>query len=103
MGMASGYAVFQDPEVNTMLKRVLNVWGEYLTLPDSRKCLGTDAHGWFGEVGKRELTDVANAATPFEKRREFEELFHCEPRERCHGFRSWDDFFYEKVSIWGGG
>lgn len=93
MGTASGYAVFQDPEVNAMLKKVLNVWGEYLTSGDSRRCLGTDAHGWFGKVGKRELTDVANAASQDGKMREFEELFHCDSREEYHGFRSWDDFF----------
>lgn len=30
MGTPSGHAAFLDPDVNRMLKRVLNKWGEYL-------------------------------------------------------------------------
>jgi phosphatidylserine decarboxylase len=93
MGTASGYAVFQDPEVNCMLKKVLNEWGKYLQTPDSRRCLGTDIHGWFGEVGKRDLEDIANGTSRDGKRKTFEELFHCEAKEKYYGYKSWDDFF----------
>jgi phosphatidylserine decarboxylase len=30
MGTPSGHAAFLDPDVNRMLKKILNKWGEYL-------------------------------------------------------------------------
>lgn len=41
MGTPSGHAAFLDPDVNRMLKKVLNVWGEYLQVSD----LGRSAIG----------------------------------------------------------
>src|ERR1700733_5449425 len=35
MGTPSGFALFLDPEVNAMLKKILNVWGEFLMSPAS--------------------------------------------------------------------
>ncbi|QDS77377.1 hypothetical protein FKW77_005756 [Venturia effusa] len=98
MGTASGYAVFQDPSVNKMLKKILNVWGEFLASPSSSNCLGTNKEGWFSEVGKRELEKVANEASPKQDRegttkKPFEDLFHCDPTQTHHGYKSWDDFF----------
>ena len=37
MGTTSGFTAFQDPRINAMLKKVLNVWGEYLCTGDSAK------------------------------------------------------------------
>ncbi len=90
MGTGSGYAVFLDPQVNQMLKRVLNVWGEYLKSPDSAKVLGTTSSGWFGLTGLKDLEDVANVGATSYK---FEELFVCDSSARYHGFTSWDNFF----------
>lgn len=40
MGTPSGHAAFLDPEVNRMLKKILNEWGRYLkvcaTCPSGR-------------------------------------------------------------------
>lgn len=91
MGTPSGFAVFQDPEVNAMLKKILNAWGDFLTHPDSAAVLGTGKTGWFGETGKRDLTAAANEAA--ETSLSFEKTYVCDPTKDHHGFTSWDNFF----------
>lgn len=122
MGTASGYAVFQDPGVNGMLKRVLDVWGGFLEGEGSRVVLGRGREGWFGDFGKAELERVANEASSFSYTYAppppitetggggegggneggggaepppltFEQLFHCDPSKEYHGYKSWDSFF----------
>lgn len=39
MGTPSGYAAFLDPQVNAMLKKVLNAWGDFLKSPTSAHVL----------------------------------------------------------------
>lgn len=91
MGTTSGYACFLDPEVNAMLKKVLNAWGAFLKSPDSAAALGSDPCGWFCETGINDLTYVANAAGATKLK--FVEIFNCNPALPHHGFKSWDDFF----------
>lgn len=91
MGTEAGFAVFQDPEVNAAMKKILNVWNEYLSSPASASVLGTDKEGWFSPTGKKALEDVANG--PKGTKYSFEELYQCEPDKEHHGFKSWDDFF----------
>jgi phosphatidylserine decarboxylase len=90
MGTRSGFAVFLDPTVNAMLKKVLNAWGEYLSSPESAAVLDTDPTGWFGEDGRKNLTEVANIGQTSSS---FEELFVCDSNAKYHGYKSWDDFF----------
>lgn len=74
-----------------MLKKVLNAWGEYLVSPESASVLGTDKEGWFGPQGMKALTDVANNGG--QTNYTFEEMFVCDPKDKHHGYKSWDDFF----------
>ena len=91
MGTASGFAVFLDPDVNKMLKKILNAWGDYLTSPKSAGVLKKDAKGsWFSPHGEEELTTVANNGTTKHK---FEDMFHCDTADPHMGFKSWDHFF----------
>ncbi|KAI4134702.1 MAG: hypothetical protein LQ347_001306 [Umbilicaria vellea] len=90
MGTSSGFAVFLDPEVNAMFKKVLNAWGEFLRSPASADVLGADSSGWFGETGVKDLASVANVG---ETSYNFEEMYICEPSAKHHGFKSWDGFF----------
>ncbi|EKG11070.1 Phosphatidylserine decarboxylase-related protein [Macrophomina phaseolina MS6] len=93
MGTPSGFAFFLDPDVNAMLKKVLNAWGEFLQSEDSAKqALSDQSSGWFSPTGKKELTAVANNAAGGTERA-FEELFECDPSKPYHGFKSWDHFF----------
>ena len=90
MGTASGFAVFLDPTVNAMLKKVLNVWAEFLLSPASAEVLGADSKGWFSETGVKDLTATANVGNTSYK---FEDLYVCDPTAEHHGFKSWDGFF----------
>lgn len=80
----SGYADVQ-------LKKVLDTWGEYLSSPESASVLGTDKESWFSPHGTKALEDVANAAAGTSYT--FEQMFHCDPKDKHHGYASWDDFF----------
>ncbi|KAJ5895615.1 hypothetical protein N7495_007306 [Penicillium taxi] len=93
MGTPSGYAAFLDPEINAMLKKVLNVWGDYLRSPDSANVLNDSEIGWFGETGRRDLTTVAKIGPTAAETLEFGQIFHCDPSAPNHGFKSWDHFF----------
>ncbi|KAK3400582.1 Phophatidylserine decarboxylase-domain-containing protein [Sordaria brevicollis] len=92
-GTPSGHAAFLDPDVNAMLKKILNEWGAYLKSPESASVLGNNRAGWFGEIGTKDLMEVANSAasTNYTK---FEDIFQCpDPSAPNKGFKSWDDFF----------
>lgn len=92
MGTPSGFAFFLDPDVNAMIKKLINAWGKFLTSEESAKqALGDDASGWFSTSGKKELTFTANAASGTEQ--SFETLFHCDSTRPYHGYTSWDNFF----------
>lgn len=93
MGTPSGYAAFLDPEINAMLKKVLNVWGDYLRSPASADVLNDTSHGWFGKTGTRDLTAVAKVGPTAATDLQFHEMFVCDPSAPNHGFKSWDDFF----------
>ncbi|KAK3689653.1 Phophatidylserine decarboxylase-domain-containing protein [Podospora appendiculata] len=95
MGTPSGHAAFLDPEVNRMLKKVLNRWGEYLKTPESAEVLGDHNSGWFGEVGRNDIMEVANA--PRKTSFTFEEMYKCEPSKKYYGYKSWNDFFTREV------
>lgn len=91
MGTPSGFALFQDPQFNSILKEILNEWGKYLQSFESADVLGTDSRGWFGPTGKNDLTAAANA--PLATSLDFEDLYQCDPHAKYHGFTSWDHFF----------
>ncbi|KAK4235335.1 hypothetical protein C8A03DRAFT_36810 [Achaetomium macrosporum] len=95
MGTPSGHAAFLDPDVNRMLKKILNQWGDYLKSPKSAEVVGDHKAGWFGEVGYKDLMEVANA--PNKTSFKFEEMYKCDPTKKYYGFKSWDDFFTRKV------
>jgi len=90
MGTPSGFALFLDPEVNAMLKKILNVWGEFLKSPASTYVLEKNSKGWFGEAGSKELVATANLGVGTKT---FEELFVCDSKQSHYCFKSWDDFF----------
>lgn len=90
MGTPSGFALFLDPQVNAMIKKVLNAWGEFLQSPPSAAVLDTHSSGWFGETGIKDLTATANVG---ESSHAFHDMFVCDSNAKHHGFNSWDQFF----------
>ena len=50
--------------------------------------LGDHKVGWFGEVGYKDLMQVANA--PYKSDHKFENMYICDPSAKHFGFKSWD-------------
>jgi phosphatidylserine decarboxylase len=48
MGTPAGFAAFRDQRINAMLKKVLNVWCEFLGSGGSRYVLNDSPTGWKG-------------------------------------------------------
>lgn len=90
MGTPSGFAAFLDPDINAMLKKILNAWGDFLKSPESAAVLDNSANGWFGNKGMADLTAVANVGGTTHA---FDKMFVCNPSAPFHGYKSWDDFF----------
>ncbi|KAI1499589.1 Phophatidylserine decarboxylase-domain-containing protein [Biscogniauxia marginata] len=95
MATPSGHAAFLDPDVNVMIKKILNEWGIFLKSPKSAEVLATHAQGWFSEHGKKELMEVANA--PLNTAHNFEDIYICDPFAKHYGYTSWDDFFTRQL------
>ncbi|KAI1841544.1 hypothetical protein JX265_013509 [Neoarthrinium moseri] len=95
MATPSGHAAFLDPDVNAMLKRVLNEWGKYLKSPDSAHVLEKHSEGWFGENAQKDVMQVANA--PLKTSHDFADMFVCDPNAPHYGYTSWDDFFTREL------
>lgn len=93
MGTPSGYAAFLDPEINAMLKKILNAWGDFLRSPASASVLNDSPSGWFGDPAYRDLTTVAKVGPTAAATLEFHQMYQCDPSARHYGFKSWDDFF----------
>lgn len=96
MGTPSGYAAFLDPDINHMLKKVLNAWGEFLKSPKSAYVLDDSPNGWFSPSGRKDVASVANVGVQTgqqQKSLTFEDLFVCDPSDPHHGYVSWDDYF----------
>ncbi|KOS36470.1 hypothetical protein ACN38_g12788 [Penicillium nordicum] len=93
MGTPSGHAAFLDPEINAMIKKILNAWGEFLRSPESADVLNDTSYGWFGETGRRDLTAVAKIGVLAETDLQFHDIYECDPTAPYHGFQSWDAFF----------
>ncbi|KAG0247353.1 hypothetical protein BG011_001635, partial [Mortierella polycephala] len=97
-----GYAAFLDPDINKMIKKVLNAWSAYLQSPDSAHVLNDSPSGWFGTHNRANLAEVARvgacsrSATIGNKALAFEEMFVCDPSAPYHGYKSWDGFFTRK-------
>ncbi|KAK8850325.1 hypothetical protein IAR55_004242 [Kwoniella newhampshirensis] len=95
MGTTAGFCAFQDPAVNKHMKKILDVWGKYLTSSESAQVLGNGKTDWFGSTGLSSLEDVGNLGgkTHFK----FHEMFECDLKAEHYGFDSWDAFFTRKL------
>ncbi|KIK54432.1 hypothetical protein GYMLUDRAFT_77133 [Collybiopsis luxurians FD-317 M1] len=80
MGTSAGLSAFMNPKVNTMFKKMFDVWAEFLGSPESRYVLNKEDNGWFGPLASKHMPD-------------FDNMFVCDPSADYHGFTSWDNFF----------
>ncbi|KAJ3793515.1 phosphatidylserine decarboxylase-domain-containing protein [Lentinula aff. detonsa] len=84
----AGYDLLRKVKLNTALKDLLNVWGDYLQGANSNNTLNESDEGWFGKLGLASL----------EKNRGiFNEIYECPDYAAPNrGFASWDAFFTRK-------
>jgi phosphatidylserine decarboxylase len=78
MGTPAGFSAYRDPRINTMIKKILTAWCEFLDSRDSLYVLNESPSGWKsaeaqGKVGMQQ--------------------FEHDPGEEHWGFGSWNDFF----------
>ena len=83
MGTPAGFAAFRDRRINTMLKKVLSVWCEFLSSGDSRYVLNDSPSGWKGEAARRAIGI---------------EQYQHDPADEYWGFTSWNDFFTRRLA-----
>ncbi|KAJ8473883.1 hypothetical protein ONZ45_g16135 [Pleurotus djamor] len=82
MGTQAGYAMFINPTVNAMFKKMFDVWTQYLTSYASTAVLTNADNGWFGPTASEIIPG-------------FTTTYVCDPEDPTGhmGFKSWDEFF----------
>jgi phosphatidylserine decarboxylase len=78
MGTPAGFAAYRDPRINAMVKKILNVWCEFLSSGDSLYVLNESTSGWKSEEAQRTVGM---------------EQYEHDPHDEHWGFSSWNDFF----------
>ncbi|EGX89680.1 phosphatidylserine decarboxylase family protein [Cordyceps militaris CM01] len=81
---ASGYAAFLDPEVNVLLKGILNEWAAFLGSRDSLVYVKNGSTGWLGKDSLAELESVANLEPG--TKASFADLFECDAEDEYYDF-----------------
>lgn len=82
MCMPAGYAAFRSHALNTQLQKILQVWGEYLSSPESCTYLNSESPGgWFCSDALKTI---------------HMEEFVYNPSKLYWGFNSWNDFFIRR-------
>ncbi|KAJ3563897.1 hypothetical protein NP233_g8637 [Leucocoprinus birnbaumii] len=86
MNTSAGLHVFTHQQINDQIKKILNVWAQFLSTPESRYVL-TDKHprGWFSPSALVSMCAGNDGS--------FETTYICDPSKEHYGFASWDDFF----------
>ncbi|KZP30152.1 phosphatidylserine decarboxylase [Athelia psychrophila] len=85
----AGYDLFRLPQFNVAMKKLLNVWGDFLSDPNgiSNTVLHSGEGGWFGKTAIAELELGTYPKT-------FNETYAIPDLNADHrGYRSWDAFF----------
>jgi phosphatidylserine decarboxylase len=78
MATPAGFAVYRDPQMNAMLKKILGVWCEFLSSRDSLYVLNDSPRGWKSEAAQQSVG--------------IDQYVH-DPEDEHWGFESWNDFF----------
>ncbi len=78
MGTPAGFAAYRDPRINSVLKKVLGAWCEFLSSRESLYVLNDSPSGW-------KCADAQRAVGI--------EQYEYDPHDEHWGFASWNDFF----------
>jgi len=77
-GTTSGFAFYRDPRVNSLLKKLLTVWCEFLSSPESLYVLNDSDTGWMSPAA-REVIGI--------------DQYQHDAGDPHWGFTSWNDYF----------
>ena len=77
----AGVAVFRDPRINAILKKILTAWCAFLGSADSLYVINDSPAGWKCPAARKELG--------------IEQFEHI-PEDEHWGFTSWNDFFIRR-------
>lgn len=89
----AGYDLFRLPRFNVAMKKLLNVWGDFLSDPNgtSNTVLHSGVGGWFAQTAIAELELGIYPKT-------FNETYAIPDLNADHrGYKSWDAFFTRKL------
>ena len=78
MGTPAGFAAFREQRVNAIFKKILTVWGEFLSSADSLYVLNDSPSGWKCAEAQRAMGM---------------QQYQYDPKDEHWGFASWNDFF----------
>jgi phosphatidylserine decarboxylase len=74
----AGFAAFRMDSVNAMFKKILDVWCEFLSGPDSLYVFNDGPSGWKSPAAAKAIGI---------------EQYQYDPQDEHWGFKSWNDFF----------
>jgi phosphatidylserine decarboxylase len=81
MGTPAGFAAFRHAAINSMFRKVLTSWCDFLSSPASLYVINDSPRGWKCAAAKK--------STKIEQ-------FQYKPREKHWGFASWNDYFIRR-------
>ena len=84
MGTPAGFAAFRNHAINAMFKKILHVWCEFLSGPDSRYVLNDGPTGWKSPAAAKAI-DI--------------DQYEYDPNDEYWGFTSWNDFFTRRFKV----
>jgi phosphatidylserine decarboxylase len=77
-GTDAGFAFYRDTRVNAMLKKILGVWCDFLSSPESLYVLNDSESGWTSAAAQHAIGI---------------DQYQHDPEDPHWGFTSWNDFF----------
>lgn len=82
LGSPAGFAAYRRVRINSMFKKLLDVYKKFLDSPQSRYVLNTSPTGWFNPASLKKL---------------HMNYYIHDPKKKYYGFKSWNDFFTRKL------
>jgi phosphatidylserine decarboxylase len=83
MATPAGFAAYRDRRINDMFRKILGVWCDFLSGPDSRYVLNDAPSGWKSEAARKAI-GIGQ--------------FQHDPDDKYWGFKSWNDFFTRRLA-----
>ena len=84
MGTSAGFAAYRDDQLNQMIRKILNVWGQFLDSRESLYVLNDSPRGWKCEAARQAMGI---------------DQYQHDPDDEHWGFRSWNDFFTRRFNL----